>query len=1476
MKNLQVFISTLIAMFLCCILSAQCPEGEINLTSQQQIDDFSINYPNCTEVENITIRGYGSINNLNGLSQITVVDGNMIIEFNYELTNLNGLSNVQTVSGDLDIGGLDRYCHSQNEICETVYRGNRELTDLAGLESLTSIGGTLFIIGNENLSSLTGLDNLETIGGLNVHANDALTNFTGLDRLKTISGDFELFDIYGDAEDVLPNPSNYYDNETVSRALGSNTLISFAGLDSLTTIEGSLRIVDNNALTNLSGLETLTSVGGNLVIGQIDFNSYDFPGGDQFYHELSGNDALINLLGLENLAFVGGKLQIIGNPNIVNCVGLQNLQTIGELQVCENSVLTDLSGLEALTHIEGNLDLYYARIVDIFWGHEDRGDNDAMTSLTGLENLTAVNGKLRIARHDMLSDLSAIANLDHTGITELMLKQNPNLSGCGLPVICNYLASGGTANISDNNSGCYDIASIQVTCNCPSNDVMLLTQEEVDSFAAQYPNCTELENLSINGSDISNLEALSQITAIFGNLIIKETNIETLSGLENLTAIQGNLYIGDFNPSSCCILDNFNNSTYKGNHNLNSLSGLENLETLNGDLLIVDNTLLTSLSPLSGLNTIGGSLYLYKNNALTSLDGLSNLQAVNGDIAIGRIEMYCGSSNCQTQYFGQNNLTDISGLEGISTVNGTLSIVGNTNLSSLTGLNNMETVGGLTVYANNALTDFTGLENLQTIEGDFTLAGLRTYIVEIEQNPYYVEGSLSSNALLSFQGLDNLTTIEGNMTVVEHNALTNFSGLETLTEIGGNLIVGRVDEDIYYYGNYAIEPAGNEQLISFSGLNNLASIGGKLQIAANDNLPNCMGLDNLQTTGGLQVFENESLENLTGLEALTHIDGDLEIYYERGYGEAGNNYAMESLTGLENLSSINGRIRIVDNNILNDLTAIDNLDHTSIQSIWIIDNQNLSACNTNLICNYLDAGGNSTVSGNAPGCIDIGEIQASCLGQDLPCPTSDFVFKTQQELNYFVVQYSHCTEFMGNVTIGHPDDGGSTTYSSIDDLTPLGNITTIHGNLTINHNNVLSDLNGLSSLQTIGGDLIIYENPELANLNGLDDLLTIGGGLQLGRRDVHKIYGSLYCGSTHNMFIHYEGNDVLTDISTLSNIDSLEYLMIIGNPGLTNLSGLDNLTTIDDDFLFIKNYNISNFSGLENLTHIGGNLTVGRIQLETVFGPVAPDLYKHYREGNNNLTSLSGLNSLAFVGGNFTIGDNDAMANIDALQQLQSIGGSFNFYENNQIANLSGLSALTTIGGDLEFAYRYYYEFYYNLYDTETGNHALTDLTGLENLNSINGEIFITKNTALTNLNALNNLDHTSIINLTLTFNDNLSVCNTTSICNYLESNGESEIFNNAAGCSSVEGIENTCIVSTSTPDDLPQVTISPNPSTGMFQVKGIPQGTYQIHDTQGRIVQSGNIQNNLSINISQETQGVYFISIQIENEIITKRIVKM
>ena len=65
-----------------------------------------------------------------------------------------------------------------------------DITNLNGLNVLTSIGGYLSIWNNAALTSLTGLDNLTSVGGnLYIEDNDALTSLTGLDNIdaNTIS-----------------------------------------------------------------------------------------------------------------------------------------------------------------------------------------------------------------------------------------------------------------------------------------------------------------------------------------------------------------------------------------------------------------------------------------------------------------------------------------------------------------------------------------------------------------------------------------------------------------------------------------------------------------------------------------------------------------------------------------------------------------------------------------------------------------------------------------------------------------------------------------------------------------------------------------------------------------------------------------------------------------------------------------------------------------------------------------------------------------------------------------------------------------------------------------------------------------------------------------------------------------------------------------------------------------------------------------
>jgi hypothetical protein len=159
-RDMKKFYFILIALFLVNGAMAQTkqpcstclPEG-ITFSTQAQIDNFQINYPNCTQIEGdvIITDGYtGNITNFYGLSVLTSVVGSLTIGGNSSLTSLAGLDNLDSIGGALRLG-------SHGEMSW----GNPSLTTLMGLNSLTSIGGELQIESNYALTSLTGLDNLD-------------------------------------------------------------------------------------------------------------------------------------------------------------------------------------------------------------------------------------------------------------------------------------------------------------------------------------------------------------------------------------------------------------------------------------------------------------------------------------------------------------------------------------------------------------------------------------------------------------------------------------------------------------------------------------------------------------------------------------------------------------------------------------------------------------------------------------------------------------------------------------------------------------------------------------------------------------------------------------------------------------------------------------------------------------------------------------------------------------------------------------------------------------------------------------------------------------------------------------------------------------------------------------------------------------------------------------------------------------------
>ncbi len=259
MKQLTLLISALAIIYANAFTQGCLPQG-ITFTTQEQIDNFQTNYPGCTEIEgDVTIQGSG-INNLNGLSVLTLIEGDVWIGGNNSLTNLIGLESLTNLEGNLSI------------------IENSSLISLTGLESLNSTVGYISIYGNNALTSLTGLEGLTSIGWmLVIDFNNALTSLTGLDNLTEVGG-FLAIGINS----------------------GNHSLTSLTGLENLTSIEGGLGLYYNISLTSLTGLESLISIAGELYI--------------------ENNNSLTDLTGLENIAAGSiSDLYIVNNASLSSC-----------------------------------------------------------------------------------------------------------------------------------------------------------------------------------------------------------------------------------------------------------------------------------------------------------------------------------------------------------------------------------------------------------------------------------------------------------------------------------------------------------------------------------------------------------------------------------------------------------------------------------------------------------------------------------------------------------------------------------------------------------------------------------------------------------------------------------------------------------------------------------------------------------------------------------------------------------------------------------------------------------------------------------------------------------------------------------------------------------------------------------------------------------------------------------------------------
>ena len=334
----------------------------------------------------------------------------------------------------------------------------------------------------------------------------------------------------------------------------------------------------------------------------------------------------------------------------------------------------------------------------------------------------------------------------------------------------------------------------------------------------------------------------------------------------------------------------------------------------------------TDISDLSGLQDIQfvhGTITIRDNPNLTNLNGLQGLTEVS-------MGMYIENNDGLINLQGLNSL-QISAHEVV--------IDGNDNLINLEGMNDLWDFENFRISNNSSLQSLAGLENVSSITFNLTISD-NINLINLQGLEGIIDGVIEihisgNNSLQNLTGLDNLTSVD-DFFVQNNSSLTSLQGLGSLTEVwnlfdlsGNNALTSLNGLSSFTQSNDFII-SDNAALTSLAGLDNLNFVGLFLDIRSNENLASLSGLEGLTVNNGeIVITDNTALVDLTGLDNLVEIYA-LSIH---------QNPNLTSLNGLENLNYAD-ILSIKDNDALLSLNGIETMQHTSI--LEIIGNDGLT------------------------------------------------------------------------------------------------------------------------------------------------------------------------------------------------------------------------------------------------------------------------------------------------------------------------------------------------------------------------------------------------------------------------------------------------------------------------------------------------------------------------------------------------------
>jgi gliding motility-associated-like protein len=383
---------------------------------------------------------------------------------------------------------------------------------------------------------------------------------------------------------------------------------------------------------------------------------------------------------------------------------------------------------------------------------------------------------------------------------------------------------------------------------CPTGNVLLSKQSDVDDFVKNFPDCNIITgDLKING-DATDFSKLTSIKRIEGNLTIEYSKISDISNFFNLEFIGGDLKIA--------------------NSAINSLIGFNKLTTINGSLVIYGNNKIEfeTINGFENLEIIKGELHIAA-NPVKNIVGFNKLTEVQKYFSIS----------------GNPLLTKLPNFESLKTLGNSLVIANNDSLETINSFDALETIDWNLNIGDRSLISIQGFKNLKEITGFF------------EISPFVASCPL----LKTIPPFNNLEIIKNGL-FINGTGLTSISSFNNLKSIGINTPAS---------GYFII--SNNNELTTIDGFNNLNRIYGIIQIHANNKLLNIKGLSQLNRVGGgIYINNNLALTSLTGLESVTK-SGELLLTSDLTLRIA-YNPSLTDCSAICNLLTLNGNKGLIE------------------------------------------------------------------------------------------------------------------------------------------------------------------------------------------------------------------------------------------------------------------------------------------------------------------------------------------------------------------------------------------------------------------------------------------------------------------------------------------------------------------------------------------------------------------------------------